>query len=429
MRTYLVQSNPTVGAIDQNLRDILKKIEAAKAMGAELVLFPELALSGAPLNDLLFHRDIVMTCEKALQEIAAASHGIIVLVGSPATDGRSVFDGAVLFHNGEEVGRQHDVCWRWEVDGKRLGVIIGEGGLEDFSEQADMIIHLAASPWCPGIEENRRSTIIHRARTLHLPYLFVNLVGGNDGWIFDGGSFMCSAEGTLVFQAPSFREYAGFASAGELGPLLTPLQQVREAIVMGIRDYFAKQQTSDALVALSGGIDSAVVATLTCQALGPSHVHGVFLPSKWTSDESKSCAEALCTNLGMAMRTISVEPMIETSTEALTQAHVSLTGLAAENIQSRCRSALLMALANAEGALVLGTSNKSELALGYATLYGDLCGALLPIGDLFKTEVYELAHELNEDEDLVPAAILKRPPTAELRAGQKDTDDLPEYAV
>lgn len=429
MRTYLVQSNPTVGAIDQNLRGILKKIEAAKAMGAELVVFPELALSGAPLNDLLFHQDIVMACEKALQEIAAASHGITIVVGSPGTDGHSVFDGAILFYNGEEVGRQHDVCWRWEVGGKRLGVIIGEGGVEDFSEQADMIIHLAASPWSPGIEEHRRATVGHRAHTLHLPYLFVNLIGGSDGWIFDGGSFLCNVEGKVVFQAPSFREYAGIVGEGEIASIIAPRREVREAIVLGIRDFFAKQQISDALIGLSGGIDSAVVATLASLALGSSHVHGVLLPSKWTTPESITGAQALCQNLGISLRTIPIESIVESSSGALANVGVSLTGLAAENIQSRSRSLILMALANAEGAFVLGTSNKSEVALGYATLYGDLCGALLPIGDLFKTEVYELASHLNEEKELIPATILQRAPTAELRAGQKDTDDLPEYAV
>ena len=429
MRTYLVQSNPTVGAIDQNLRGILKNIEAAKAVGAELVAFPELALSGAPLNDLLFHQDIVMACEKALQEIARASHGIIVVVGSPGTDGRSVFDGAILFYNGEEVGRQHDVCWRWEVGGKRLGVIIGEGEVEDFSEQADMIIHLAASPWSPGIEEHRRATVAHRARTLHLPYLFVNLVGGNDGWIFDGGSFLCEAEGNVVFQAPSFREYAAIAGAGGIASIATPRREVLEAIVLGIRDFFAKQQISDALIGLSGGIDSSVVATLASLALGPSHVHGVLLPSKWTTPESTTGAQALCQNLGISMRTIPIESVVESASGTLASVGVSLGGLAAENIQSRSRSLMLMALANTEGSFVLGTSNKSEIALGYATLYGDVCGALLPIGDLFKTEVYELAAYLNEEKELIPTAILQRAPTAELRAGQKDSDDLPEYTV
>ena len=389
------------------------------------MVFPELSLSGAPLNDLLFHRDIVVACEKALAEIAASSHGITVVVGSPGTDGRSVFDGAILFHNGEEVGRQHDVCWRWEVGGKRLGVIIGEGGVEDFSEQADMVIHLAASPWSVGVD--RRQALGARARSLHLPYLFVNLVGGSDGWIFDGGSFLCTAEGTVAFQAPSFQEYSGLVVEG--GPAAPPPYGVREALLLGIRDFFAKQQISDALVGLSGGIDSSVVAALAALSLGPSHVHGVLLPSRWTTKESTVGATALCRNLGISMRTIPIEATVESVSKELSQAGVSLAGLTAENIQSRSRSLILMALANAEGSLVLGTGNKSEAALGYATLYGDLCGALLPIGDLFKTEVYELARCLNEGKELIPESILQRPPTAELHEGQKDSDDFPEYAL
>ena len=208
--------------------------------------------------------------------------------------------------------------------------------------------------------------------------------------------------------------------------MASPHGQIREAILLGIRDFFRKQRVNDALVGLSGGIDSSVVAALAVLALGPSHVHGVLLPSKWTTKESIDGALALCRNLGIAARTISIESTVESSSEALSKVGVSLSGLAAENIQSRCRSLILMALANTEGSFVLGTGNKSELSLGYATLYGDLCGALLPIGDLFKTEVYELARSLKE---LIPATIVQRSPTAELRAGQKDSDDLPEYAA
>ena len=429
IRTYLVQSNPTVGAIDENLQKILSEIHAAKALRAELVVFPELALSGAPLNDLLFHRDVVLACERALAKIAAASKDIIVVVGSPGTDGRSVFDGAIIFSNGEEVGRQHDVCWRWEVGGKRLGIVIGDGNIEDFSEQADMIIHLAASPWYPGVEEGRRASVEQRARSLHLPYLFVNLVGGSDGWIFDGGSFACDANGSVVFQAISFQEHSCLVSSGTIAPILPPQKQIQEALILGIRDFFTKQHVSDALIGLSGGIDSSVVAALAVFALGPSHAHGVLLPSRWTTKESIDGANALCQSLGISSRTISIEPTVDGVSEALANVGVSLKGLAAENIQSRSRSMLLMALANAEGSFVLGTGNKSELALGYATLYGDLCGALLPIGDLFKTEVYELARHMNEDKELIPGSILQRPPTAELRPGQKDTDDFPEYVV
>ena len=427
MRTYLVQSNPTVGAIDKNLQKILAALQAAKASRAELAVFPELALSGAPLNDLLFHRDVVMACEAALKKIAEASYGLTVVLGSPGTDGRAVFDGAILFHDGEEIGRQHDVCWRWEAGGKKLGIIIGEGPVEDFSEQADMIVHLAASPWSPGADQNRRTALGRRAQSLHLPYLFANLVGGNDGWIFDGGSFLCSAEGTVLFQAPSFQEFSGLVAEG--GPAAPTSCGVREAILLGIQDFFEKQQISDALVGLSGGIDSSVVAALAAQALGPSHVHGVLLPSRWTSKESTDGATNLCRNLGISMRTIPIEATVENVSKELVRSGVCLSGVAAENIQSRSRSLILMALANAEGSLVLGTGNKSEVALGYATLYGDLCGALLPIGDLFKTEVYELARSLNESKELIPESILQRPPTAELHAGQKDSDDFPEYAL
>lgn len=427
MKIFLGQINPTVGAIEQNLDQILRCIALAKEALADVAVFPELALSGAPLNDLLVHRDIVAACEEALRRIAGASTGLAVVMGSPATDGRSVFDGAILFHNGEEIGRQHDVAWRWEVGGKRLGVIIGEGPFEDFAEQADMIIHLAASPWSPGIEESRRASIAHRALIFHLPYLFVNLVGGSDGWIFDGNSFFTDAEGVVLFQAPDFQEYIGLVREGKLQDVCHPMEAIRKALVLGIKDFFWKQGYTDAVIGLSGGLDSSVTAALAVQALGEAHVHGLLLPSKYTSSESIEEAKKLCHCLGITYRTVSIDSVVGVATVALEAGGTVISGLTAENLQSRVRALFLMAECNASKAFLLGTGNKSELACGYATLYGDLCGALLPLGDLFKTEVYELARHLNAQREVIPDQIIQRAPTAELKPEQKDADDLPEY--
>jgi NAD+ synthase (glutamine-hydrolysing) len=425
MKTFVAQINPTVGDIQNNLESILLHIGEGKKAGAEIIVFPELALSGAPLNDLLFHHDFVEKCECALQRIAVASIGTTVVLGSPATDGSSVFDAAVIFHNGKEIGRQHDVGWCWEIGEKKVAVIIGDGSAEEFSEKADLVVHLVASPWSPDANEVRISSVQRRVRRLHIPYLFVNLIGGNDGWIFDGRSFFCDANGTITFQAPAFKEFVGLVEKEiPLPGGALPIEEIHQALVLGISDFFRKQEVKDAVVALSGGIDSAVTASLAVEALGASCVHGVFLPSRFTSQESIQGVHALSSSLGIDVKTLPIEPIVETSTSVLTANAVKVEGLAAENLQSRIRSVLLMTITNAEGSLLIGTGNKTEMMLGYTTLYGDLIGALLPLGDLFKTEVYELARHLQ-----IPHTIVERIPTAELRAHQKDTDDLPEYPL
>lgn len=428
MKLFLAQINPTVGDIPNNLDLILDAIDEAKSVNADLIAFPELALSGAPLNDLLFHHSFVEECETALQRIAMASLGLTVIVGTPATDGNSVFDAAVIFHNGKEIGRQHDVCWCWDAGGKKVGVVIGEGNPETLAGQADLIVHLAASPWTPGAIEARRHSVKGRILSLHVPYLFVNLVGGNDGWIFDGNSFLCASDGTITFEAAGFAETVAEVTEEKiLLPLPSPIEQIHTALLLGISDYFRKQNIADAVVGLSGGIDSSVTATLLTQALGPSHVKAVMLPSQFTSEESVDGAKEVAHNLGIAVRTIPIDSVVEAAAAALSLGGVAIEGMAAENLQSRVRSLLLMAMTNAEASMLVGTTNKSELALGYTTLYGDLCGALLPLGDLFKTEVYALCAHLNAQKVVIPLSITERAPTAELRLNQKDTDDLPAY--
>ena len=430
MKLFLAQINPTVGAVFHNLNRILHAIMEAKTAGADIIVFPELALSGAPLNDLLFHHDFVEKCEQALQRIAVASAGITVVVGSPATDGRSVFDAAIVFHNGIEIGRQHDVCWVWEAGDKKIAVLVGEGEIEEISGKADLIVHLVASPWSREAVEVRERSVKERARKFQLPYLFVNLVGGNDGWIFDGNSFFCDAHGSIVFQGRAFAETICMVKAGEhLSRRVSLIEEVHQALVLGIADFFKKQGVSDAVIGLSGGIDSSVTATLMVEALGASHVHGVALPSRFTSSESAQGAGELASTLGICLKTIPIERVVEAATETLRGANVLAEGVTAENLQSRIRALLLMAITNAEGSLLIGTGNKSEVSLGYTTLYGDLCGALLPIGDLFKIEVYELARHLNIHKEVIPLSILQRAPTAELRPNQKDADDLPAYEL
>ncbi len=428
MKLYIAQINPTVGAVQHNLVRILDAIAEAKKAGADLVVFPELCLSGAPLHDLLFHRDFVDQCEQALQKIAAASTGTTVIVGSPASDGRSVFDAAIVCCDGKEIGRQHDICWLWKVAGRTIAVIVGEGTSDDLKEPVALIVHLAASPWSLEERDARERSVTARAKNAHCPYLFVNLVGGNDGWIFDGNSFYCDGEGQIRFRGEAFAESVGMVDdAAAPPPARSPMEEIHRALILGMTDYFKKQNVRRAVVGLSGGIDSSLTATLAVEALGSDNVLGVLLPSKFTSADSTTGAKALCRNLGINTHTLPIEPLVQASKETLIRSGIVVEGLTDENLQSRIRSILMMAITNAEGSLLLGTGNKSEVALGYATLYGDLAGALLPLGDLFKTQVYELAAHLNAKKEVIPASILHRPPTAELHSNQRDSDDLPPY--
>lgn len=421
MRIFVAQINPVVGAIQANLEEIVRQIDQAKKERADLVVFPELALSGAPLLDLLFHRDVVASCEVALKRVERASRGITVIVGSPASDGSSVYDAALIFHDGKEVGRQHDVFWCWEVNEKRIGLLVGEAILHEIPEKADIIVHIAASPWSMGQPEVRFRSVAARAKPFGIPYLFVNLVGGNDGWIFDGNSFYCNGNGEKRWQAKAFAETTAVVEDGVfLVETRSSMEELHHALLLGISDFFKKQGVPKAIVALSGGIDSSVTASLAVQALGAEHVEGVFLPYYFTSEESRSCVATLQKQLSIPVRSITIDPIVDATMQ---QTGFVKEGMVYENIQARIRTMLLMACSNSCNSMVLGTSNKTEIALGYTTIYGDLAGALLPIGDLFKTEVYELARRIGT----IPQAVLEREPTAELRFNQRDSDDLPEY--
>jgi NAD+ synthase (glutamine-hydrolysing) len=428
MKILLAQINPTVGAIGQNLDRILQAIRQARELHADLVVFPELVLSGAPLHDLLFHHDFVEKCEEALQRIAAASSNLAIIIGSPATDGMSVFDAAIIFSNGKEIGRQHDVCWPWDIGGKKIGVIVGEASPKTLAEPVEWLIHIAASPWSKEALDARIHSVKERAKNHRCPYLFANLVGANDGWIFDGNSFFCDAEGSVSFQGRPFAET--IAIINEKGPALldiSSLEQTRQALVLGISDFFRKQGIADAIVGLSGGIDSTVTAALAAEALGADHVQGVLLPSLYSSPKNIEGAEAAASLLGIRIRKIDIEPIATAAASALCQGGVVISDRAATKLQSRIRSLLMMAISNSEGSFLLSSVNKTDMALGTATLYGELCGALLPLGDLFKSDVSELARHLNLEKLIIPQQVLENHPSADPRSYQKDINDLPSY--
>jgi NAD+ synthase (glutamine-hydrolysing) len=468
MRVGIGQINPHVGAIERNTKLILSRIAEARKSGCELVIFPELAIPGSSPLDLAWRPGFVTACEDAVETIRAASEGIGVLVGSitseakgeasnrfdlsALSDGADVqlYDVAYLIADRETLGcaakvrlaafdvyddKRYFTPGRgvevFPFRGMKLGINLGddlwadEGPTEiQATLNANWIVNLSASPFYVGKPAIRRRAAVLRATENDVGILCVHLVGGQDGLVFDGGSFAVDATGSLVFQAPHFREGLYTVDLINARPIPPPhdddLSFLGAAIVMGIRDYVAKNGFSSVLLGLSGGIDSALVATLAAEALDPEAVTGVFMPSEFTPTESREDASAVAQRLGIEYTEIPIDGVHR----ALRAAVPSATGVVDENLQPRIRATLLMAIANQHNALVLSSGNKSEGAMGYSTLYGDTAGALAPIGDLYKEDVYRLARTY---ENQIPRRIFDRPPSAELRPNQRDDEDLPPY--
>ena len=471
MHLGLAQINPHLGAIDRNLQVILSYIEEARQAGCDLVVFPELAICGYPPLDLLWRSGFVEKIEGALGEIARASEGIGVIVGgvssrakkgranlvdrSSLSDGAGIdlFNKAFLFVDGALVGEEaklmlptFDVYSEeryftpapgaqvFEFRGMRFGINICEDlwiddGPTDTQASlgADWVINISASPFFAGKGAIRRRLASRRAVENGVTLLHVNLVGAQDELVYDGGSFIMGPSGDLLYQAPYFDEGLFILDTEKLVPIVPQpqpeIESIQRAIVVGIHDYLDKNGFSRVIIGLSGGIDSALVAALAVEALGKEKVTAVFLPSEITSQESRDDATTLAHRLGIEFLDVGIAEVIDACHSALPQ---RLTGLPAENLQARTRGTLLMALANERNALVLATGNKSEIAVGYNTLYGDTVGAIAPIADLYKTQVYQLAKALGET---IPQNIVEKAPTAELRPGQRDEDDLPPYAL
>ena len=471
MRLALAQIDPTVGAIDDNLSLILSHIERAKRSKCDLVIFPELAVCGYTPLDLLWRRGFVEKMQKAQEQIRQASAGIGVIVGGITAQhhhdgenlvdpssicdgaGTDLFNSAIFFSDGSLLASvpklnlpTFDVYSERRyftpgpgaqiVDfyGKSIGINVCEAlwvndGPTDAQASlgAEWIINISASPFFVGKREIRRRLAARRARENGITLIYVNLVGGQDDLIFDGGSFITGPDGDLVYQAPSFVEGLFIVDTEKTSPVSAPKEDniatARRAIVLGIRDYVRKNSFSRVIIGISGGIDSALVAALAVEALGRDAVSGVFLPSDISSQESRDDAHTLARSIGIDIIDIPISQVVSASHVALQQ---GITGLAAENLQARVRGMLLMALANEHNALILTTGNKSEIAVGYNTLYGDTVGALAPIADLYKTQVWAMARRMD---GLIPQPIIDKPPTAELRPDQKDEDDLPPYPV
>ena len=470
MKLQIAQFNPRVGDVQQNLQLILGHLEAAKIAGCDGILFPELAVIGYPPRDLLAYPRLYRENQTALEAIRKNSSGLTVIVGALAMNqsgsGKKFYNSAFVYRDQKEICVYHkrllpsyDIFEEdrffeagtrpgsFEWKGRRFGLAICEDiwnqsgfletqYLEDpLKELKDQglsgLFVLSASPFELGKPQVRQKLVGDVAKELNCPVFFCNQVGANDELIFDGSSLIANAQGEIVARAPAFKTHTitweSGVSSGISTPPATSEDWLWESLVLGVQDYFKKNHQRRACIGLSGGIDSSVAAVLAVAALGKENVWGVSLPSRFTSSASREDARTLAQRLGIAFQEISIEPVFQAYETTL--AALRPSGLTLENLQPRIRMAVLMALCNEKQLLLLNTSNKSEIATGYSTLYGDSAGALAPLGDLTKTQVRALALGCNRSAEIVPLRVIERAPSAELRPDQKDEDSLPPYAV
>lgn len=478
MKVTIAQINTTNGDIAGNTQKIIQAIEKARSQASDLVVFPELTTHGYTSQDWFQDPDVIEHSLEPLNDIIPATTGITAIVGTirknESPDGRRLFNCAAVIHDGKLKGfadktllPEYDVFDDpryfepsdrrriFDVNGVKLGVVVCEDFWNDktfwkerlyendptdevIAMGADVIVSINASPYNKGKIRLRCDMVAHRAKLQKKPIVFVNLVGGNDGIIFDGASLIADEQGDIILQAAAFEEFVETVELDSRKPDARGISgaecgSIRRALVLGIRDYARKNGFQKAVLGLSGGIDSALVATLAAEALGPENLLCVMMPSQFSSEGSIKDSEQLINNLGCDSR---IEP-ISTAFDVLLkqmELHKPTKGgesLAAENMQSRLRGVILMAISNSEGRLLLSTGNKSELAVGYCTLYGDTNGGLAVLGDVLKTEVWELARHINESagSEIIPNRIIHKPPSAELAPNQLDQDSLPPYEL
>jgi NAD+ synthase (glutamine-hydrolysing) len=499
MRLALAQINTVVGDLDGNRDRILARLEEASEEGADLVLFPELAVTGYPPEDLLLRPGFVRAAEQSLNEIARQVRGITAVVGAPYFE-RDLYNTAAVLADGEIKARYRKRFLpnygvfdedRYFAAGRELFLLeVGETLLgptvcEDVWQPgppatdlalagAELIVNISASPFHVGRDREREEMLVTRARDNSCFLAFCNLVGAQDELIFDGHSVVIDDQGEILARAPGFEEHLlivdvepraviarrltdarrralarerdvepevptlhvgvehshGEARAGTVAEPLDELEQMRRALELGLSDYVNKNGFAEVVVGVSGGIDSALTAALAVEALGPERVHCVSMPSRYSSEGTRGDARRLAEALGCDFREIAIEPMVEAYAAALADAFSGHEpDLTEENLQARIRGTVLMALSNKFGWLLVATGNKSELSVGYATLYGDMAGGFALLKDVFKTDVFRLSKYLNEraERELIPQSIIDRAPSAELRADQLDEDSLPPY--
>ena len=473
MKIALAQINPVIGDFNRNKERILDNIAKAKALGAELVVFPELSVCGYPPQDFLEFSDFLRQCDDCVMEIAGYCVGIAAIVGAPTknpfVEGKDLYNSALMLHEGKIIGEANKALlptydifdeYRYfeparqfncvEYNNARIALTVCED-IWDIEEdlmyvvspmtvlaeqKPDFAINISASPFSFTQVEKRKRVVTYWSKKYSIPHLYVNFAGAQTELIFDGGSLVSNKYGKIVGEMAYFKEDLQVFDTAHLDSLnfvenqQSKIERIYDALVCGVRDYFSKLHFSKAVLGLSGGIDSALTAAIACDALGAENVHGILMPSQYSSDHSIGDAELLAKNLGMSYDIVPIKDMYEAYEKQLAPLFAGKPfDLTEENLQARIRGALLMAYSNKFHHILLNTSNKSENSVGYGTLYGDMCGGLGVLGDLYKTEVYELSYYINRNGERIPQNSITKAPSAELRPGQKDSDSLPEYDV
>ena len=468
----LAQQNFRVGDVAANLRCMQECTQVARDAQADLIVFPELALVGYPPEDLLFHRGLRSRVDAALSELAAAASGIALLTGYPEYDQSAIYNTAVVFSDRREIARYRkqqlpnyqvfdekryfragDQTVIVEVAGVRIGMLICEDiwhaapAAAAREAGAELLLAINASPFEIGKQAQREDELRKRVKETGLPFVYLNLVGGQDELVFDGGSVVLDAQGHIALRAAAFQsviEYIDFErdAAGRLTPVrahIAPIESedatIYQALVLGVRDYVEKHGFPGVVLGLSGGIDSALTLVLAVDALGAERVQAVMMPSRYTSGMSVEDAALQARRLGVQHSVISIESVFKTALHSLREEFAGRSpDTTEENLQSRCRMLFLMGISNKTGRMLLTTGNKSEMAVGYATLYGDMAGGYAPIKDCSKLRVYRLAAYRNAlvsagETPVIPPRVIGREPSAELRPDQKDVDSLPPYEM
>ncbi len=474
MKIFVGQINPTVGALSSNAEMIRRAYDHGVAAGADVVMVPELAVTGYPPLDLL-DRDVFIDAALGIRDALAAMTGNTALIFGCVTRnqswcGKPLHNTAVVAQNGRVVHEQHksllptydvfdelryfqpvDAVQAIDLCGRRAGVSICEdfwfddeilgtklyctNPVDQLARQgADVLLNISASPFNAGKRKARYEIFARIAKRYDVPLVYVNQVGGNDELLFDGSSIVIDRNGQTIFCAPAFEEHAALVhltgSPCESVLALGREEEIARALILGLRDYIRKCGFKEVVIGLSGGIDSAVSAAIAVEALGAEHVTGIAMPSQFSSQHSIDDARVLAANLGIAFHIVPIEPIYEPYERAINALfRTEKFDTTNENVQARIRGNILMAWSNRTGAMVVSTGNKSEMAVGYCTLYGDMAGGLALLGDVYKTMIYRIANWLNREREVIPRSSITKPPSAELRPNQTDQDTLPPYDV
>lgn len=473
MKIALAQLNYHVGNFEQNTNKIIHSIKKAKLSGCDLIVFSELAICGYPPRDFLEFTDFIERCYQSAETIALECIDIAAIIGMPTRNnlgkGKALFNSAAFLFEGKiqsihnkSLLPNYDIFDEYRyfepdynshiLNYKNLKIAIticedlwniGEEQLYPYSPMEtliggnpDLMINIAASPFNVNQAETRKNILKKNVEKYKIPLFYVNHAGAQTELIFDGGSMALNSDGEIISELNYFEEdfrifdTNNLTNNNNLSAILSKTALIHDALITGIKDYFQKLGFTKAILGLSGGIDSAVVLVMAARALGSYNVKALLLPSEYSSQHSVDDAVKLAENLGVSYEIIKIEDVFSTFNKTLSPFFKDLAfDVTEENLQARIRAVILMAFSNKFGNVLLNTSNKSEAAVGYGTLYGDMCGGLAVIGDLYKTQVYELAHYINKDKEIIPNNSIIKPPSAELRPEQKDSDSLPEYDI